>query len=269
MRKPKGRSERMKRQVRDAPGEAGGGLWSLGRSFIVAQMPLIRRRRSIKGTAGRRMGYSGGCADGDCHRVDATKPAQLQRQNGTFPRSLPGERPLEPGEVTASENWKVRRAHAGARRSLAVAPAPLRAGATGASGARAPPAPPRTAWPPPYRPGLPGSAPPTPANPNQSDGGPRPPAPEAPPRAGASPANGRPSPAPSARCPRRAGSEREKRTQPVGAAAPDPPPAAARRPPPAASSPPDRVYCPNPKVQFCGPAAASERASAMTQEYDK
>lgn len=27
----------------------------------------------------------------------------------------------------------------------------------------------------------------------------------------------------------------------------------------AASSPPDRVYCPNPKVQFCGPAAASER----------
>lgn len=134
----------------------------MGRSFIVAQMPLVRRRRSIKGTAGRRMGYSGGCADGDCHRVDATKPAQLQRQNGTFPRSLPGERPLEPGEVTASENWKVRRAHAGARRSLAVAPAPLRAGATGASGARAPPAPPRTAWPPPYRPGLPDSAPPSP-----------------------------------------------------------------------------------------------------------
>ncbi|XP_063099488.1 basic proline-rich protein-like [Cavia porcellus] len=67
-------------------------------------------------------------------------------------------------------------------------------------------------------------------------------------------ANERPRPAPSARSPRGARSEREKRTQPVGAAAPDPP---APRPPP---PPPGRVYCPNPKVQFCGPAAASERA---------
>lgn len=33
------------------------------------------------------------------------------------------------------------------------------------------------------------------------------------------------------------------------------PPRAARR----RLLPPDRVYCPNPKVQFCGPAAASER----------
>lgn len=67
-------------------------------------------------------------------------------------------------------------------------------------------------------------------------------------------ANERPRPAPSAHSPRGAGSEREERTQPVGAAAPDPP---APRPPP---PPPGRVYCPNPKVQFCGPAAASERA---------
>lgn len=78
--------------------------------------------------------------------------------------------------------------------------------------------------------------------------------PEAPPTCGTPPANGRPSPAPSARIPRGAGSEREKRTQPVGAAAPDLPPAARCR-----LLPPDRVYCPNPKVQFCGPAAARER----------
>lgn len=38
-----------------------------------------------------------------------------------------------------------------------------------------------------------------------------------------------------------------------------PPAAAAAAAAAASSSPPDRVYCPNPKVQFCGPAAASKR----------
>lgn len=59
-----------------------------------------------------------------------------------------------------------------------------------------------------------------------------PPGPEAPPRAVAPPANGLPSPVPSARSPRGAGSEREKRTQPVGAAAPDSPPPPPPPPPP-------------------------------------
>lgn len=180
-----------------------------------------------------------------------------------FPRYFPGRGPGA-GELTASENWKVRRAHAGARRSLS-APAALPAGATGTSRAQAPQrrrAPPSTAWPPPSGPAL--RLLPRPPS-HQSEGAPRLPVPEAPPWAGAPPANGRPSPAPSARSPRRAGSEREKRTQPVGAAAPDPPPAAARRPPP---PPPPRIGCTVP-TRKSSSAARQRRASAMTQEYDK
>lgn len=64
-----------------------------------------------------------------------SKSAQRQRQNGTFfLKYFPGK-DQGAGKVTAS--WKVRRAHAGARRSLA-APAPLGAGATRASRAQTP-----------------------------------------------------------------------------------------------------------------------------------
>lgn len=164
------------------------------------------------------------------HRDEPEGNLQTCTSAKKFPRYFPG-RSLGDGELTPSKNWKVSRAHAGARRSLS-APAAVRAGATGASSAQAPQrrrAPPSTAWSPPSGPAL--RLLPRPPS-HQSGGSPRLPVPEAPPRAGAPPANGRPSPAPSARSPRRAGSEREKRTQPVGAAAPDPPPAAARRPPP-------------------------------------
>lgn len=102
--------------------------------------------------------------------------------------------------------------------------------------------------------------------------------PQAPPQTSISPIR-RSSPPPSSRSPalgRRAASQweaelsaqcaqpapsrlRARKANPTRRGRRSGPTACRRAPPAAASSPPDRVYCPNPKVQFCGPAAASER----------
>lgn len=137
MLKPKWRSKWIKRQVE---------MWGLelGKKAYCSPMPLTRDRRPIN--RDRCLGENELAIKRPCRR---TAHIQWTLRNGSagklqtctaaktepFPRYFPGKG-HGAGEVTASESWKVRRAHAGARRSLA-APAPLRAGATGASGAQA------------------------------------------------------------------------------------------------------------------------------------
>lgn len=172
-----------------------------------------------------------------------------------FPRYFPG-RGLGAGELTARENWKVKRAHAGVRRSLS-APAAPRAGATGAGRAQAPlrrRAPLSTAWLPPSGP-PPGSSPELHLT-NEE---------ELP-----SSQFQKPRPGPARRQPMGGRAQRPvraARAEPAQSEKSEPnpsgPPLRTHRLPPRAARrrllPPDRVYCPNPKVQFGGPAAASER----------
>lgn len=189
-----------------------------------------------------------------------SKPAQQQRQNETFPRYFPGKG-HGAGEVTASEIWKVRRAHASARRSLA-APAPLLPGAAWASGAQAlqhrraprgprPPARSSDSAPPAIPPITWRSPPPSCLSPSPS-------------RRAASQWEAEPSaqcaqPAPSRLRARKANPTRRGRRSG---------PTACRRAPPAAASSSPRIGCTVP-TRKSSSAARLRRASAMTQEYDK